>query len=65
LLFVPPKNYKKLKITELTELLNLLKTDYRLKLPEELEDQIADNFGVLNDNNNQINWLEFIINNYA
>ena len=54
-----------MKKTELIELLNLLKSDNRLKLSEELEDQIADNFGVLNDNNNQVNWLEFIINNYA
>jgi hypothetical protein len=51
--------------SELTELLNLLKTDNRLKLSEELEDQIADHWGVLNDNNNQIDWLQFIINTYA
>ena len=51
--------------TELTELLNLLKTDNRLKLSEDLEDQIADYWGVLNDNNNQIDWLQFIIETYA
>lgn len=51
--------------SELTELLNLLKTDYRLKLSEDLEDQIADHWGVLNDNNNQIDWLQFIIETYA
>ena len=50
---------------ELTELMELLKTDNRLKLDQDLEDQIADDYGVLNDNNNQIKWLEFIINNYA
>ena len=50
---------------ELTELMELLKTDNRLKLDQDLEDQIADDYGVLNDNNNQIEWLEFIINNYA
>lgn len=53
------------KKTELTELLELLKSDNRLKLSEDLEDQIADCYGVLNDNNNQADWLEFIINNYA
>lgn len=51
--------------SELTELLNLLKTDNRLKLSEDLEDQIADHWGVLNDNNNQIDWLQFIIETYA
>ena len=51
--------------TGLTVLLNLLKSDNSLKLSEDLEDQIADNFGVLNDNNNQIDWLQFIIETYA
>ena len=51
--------------TGLTVLLNLLKSDNGLKLPKSLEDQIADNFGVLNDNNNQIDWLQFIIETYA
>jgi hypothetical protein len=51
--------------SELTELLNLLKSDNRLKLSEDLEDQIADCYGVLNDNNNQIDWLQFIIETYA
>ena len=51
--------------SELTELLNLLKSDNRLKLSEELEDQIADHWGILNDDNNQADWLQFIINNYA
>ena len=50
---------------ELTKLMELLKTDNRLKLDQELEDQIADYYGVLNDNNNQTEWLKFIINNYA
>jgi hypothetical protein len=53
------------KKSELTELLNLLKSDNRLKLSEDLEDQIADCYGVLNDNNNQIDWLQFIIETYA
>lgn len=53
------------KKSELTELLELLKSDNKLKLSEDLEDQIADCYGVLNDNNNQTEWLEFIINNYA
>jgi hypothetical protein len=51
--------------SELTELLNGLKADSRRQLLQELEDQIADYYGVLNDNNNQIEWLEFIIENYA
>lgn len=51
--------------SELTELLNGLKADSRRQLLQELEDQIADTYGVLNDNNNQIEWLEFIINTYA
>ena len=51
--------------TELTELLNLLKSDSIYNLDIELEDQIADYYGILNDNNNQIDWLEFIINNYT
>ena len=51
--------------SELTELLNLLKSDNRYNLDQELEDQIADHWGVLNDDNNQADWLEFIINNYA
>lgn len=51
--------------SELTELLNALKADSRRQLLQELEDQIADTYGVLNDNNNQIEWLEFIINTYA
>ena len=51
--------------TELTELLELLKLDNNNRLGQDLEDQIADDFGVLNDNNDQIAWLEFIINNYA
>jgi hypothetical protein len=51
--------------SELTELLNGLKTDSGRQLLQELEDQIADYYGVLNDNNNQIEWLEFIIESYA
>ena len=51
--------------SELTELLNALKADSRRQLSPELEEQIADCFGVLNDNNNQVEWLEFIINTYA
>jgi hypothetical protein len=51
--------------TELTELLNGLKANSNRQLLQELEDQIADTYGVLNDNNNQIEWLEFIINTYA
>jgi hypothetical protein len=51
--------------SELTELLNALKADSRRQLSQELEDQIADYYGVLNDNNNQIEWLEFIIESYA
>ena len=51
--------------TELTELLNLLKSDNRYNLDLELEDQIADCYRILNDNNNQAEWLEFIINTYA
>ena len=50
---------------KLTELLNLLKSDNSYYLDRELEDLIADNYGVLNDDDNQIPWLEFIINNYA
>jgi hypothetical protein len=51
--------------SELTGLLNGLKADSRRQLLPELEDQIADTYGVLNDNDNQIEWLEFIIKNYA
>jgi hypothetical protein len=51
--------------TELTELLEVLKLNNNNRLGQDLEDQIADDFGVLNDNNDQIAWLEFIINNYA
>ena len=51
--------------TELTELLELLKLNNNNRLGQDLEDQIADDFGILNDNNDQIAWLEFIINNYA
>jgi hypothetical protein len=51
--------------SELTELLNALKADNRRQLLPELEDQIADCYGVLNDNNNQIDWLQFIIETYA
>ena len=51
--------------TELTELMELLKTENRYKLSEDLENQIADHYGVLNDNNNQTEWLQFIINTYA
>lgn len=51
--------------TELTELLNGLKANSNRQLLQELEDQIADCYGVLNDNNNQIEWLEFIIDTYA
>ena len=50
---------------ELTELLGLLKTDNRLKLSEELEDQISDCYGVLVEGQSQVEWLQFIINNYA
>jgi len=51
--------------SELTGLLNGLKADSRRQLLPELEDQIADCYGVLNDGNNQIEWLEFIIETYA
>lgn len=50
---------------ELTELMELLKTDYILKLSDELVDQIADDYGVLIEDQSQIDWLQFIINNYA
>ena len=51
--------------SELTGLLNGLKANSNRQLLQELEDQIADTYGVLNDNDNQIEWLEFIIENYA
>jgi hypothetical protein len=50
---------------ELLELLGKLKMDSEYLIPMELEDDIADNYGVLNDNDDQVEWLEFIIDNYA
>jgi len=50
---------------ELTGLLDLLKTDNRLKLSEELEDKISDYYGVLVESQSHVEWLQFIINNYA
>ena len=51
--------------TELTGLLAGLKANSNRQLLQDLEDQIADCYGVLNDNDNQIEWLEFIIDTYA
>lgn len=50
---------------ELMELMELLKSDNRLKLSEELVDGIADCYGVLVEDLSQVEWLNFIINNYA
>jgi hypothetical protein len=50
---------------ELMELMELLKTGYILKLSEELVDQIADDYGVLIEDQSQVEWLQFIITNYA
>jgi hypothetical protein len=55
----------KLNKKKLTELLSGLKARPGRELLPELEDRIADHYGVLNDNNNQIDWLEFIIKTYA
>jgi hypothetical protein len=55
----------KLNKKKLQELLAGLKARPGRELLPELEDRIADQYGVLNDNNNQIDWLEFIINNYT
>ena len=50
---------------ELVELMEVLKVDNKYKLSEELEDQIADYYGVLVEDQSQVEWLQFIINNYA
>jgi hypothetical protein len=46
---------------ELTELMELLKSDNRLKLSEELVDDIADYYGVLVEGYPHTEWLQFII----
>jgi hypothetical protein len=41
--------------------MELLKKDNRLKLSEELEDEIADYYGILVEGYPQVEWLQFII----
>jgi hypothetical protein len=51
--------------TVLNSFLTDLKADSNRQLIYEIEEQIADYYGVLNDSNDQIRWLEFIIANYT
>jgi len=45
----------------LMEMVELLKSDNRYKLSEELEDYIADYYGILVEGYPQVEWLQFII----
>jgi len=53
------------KKSELVGLLAGLKLNSNRQILPEIEEQIADYYGVLNDDDNQIEWLEFIIDAYA
>jgi hypothetical protein len=53
------------KKSELVGLLAGLKLNSNRQILPEIEEQIADYYGVLNDDDNQIEWLEFIIDTYA
>jgi hypothetical protein len=55
----------KFKKSELVGLLAGLKLNSNRQILPEIEEQIADYYGVLNDDDNQIEWLEFIIDTYA
>ena len=49
----------------LEELLNLLLTFKKFRINKELENEIIEKYGVLNNTNNQVAWLEFIIKNHT
>ena len=50
---------------ELIKLMELLKNNNGIKLTEDLVNQISDYYGVLMEDQTEIEWLQFIINNYA